>query len=518
MHKLRTALATESPIHDTPVGVIHPYWARKPLNIVEIIIQNLSSEGDLVIDPFMGSGTTVFASLKNHRRAIGSDLNPLSRLIVEGLLEIISHPDSVLPEMESLLTEHAAVTLPWYHVDGKEYVERTRYRVVGDFAHGNFTLDPTETITKVMNGDKWGSRRAYPGAAHKPSKISMSDYLEKPINFSEAKLRQNSRIAIPEGACLAHYFTEENQASINVFLSLVDNSVLSRSCPSALKLLLSSALPLLRLSDKKASSQWPYWRPKVDLTSRNPSIVLGEKLKQIRALSVWAGDHYRHLSNQESMWQLLDVPAQELGKNLGGAKAQLVLTDPPYGDQVPYLEYSALWTEILGLPSVDAALRHEIVKSDAKTRRLDTEEYYARLRSGFLSTASMVADDGYLAWFYQDQDLRCWETIYYAAKEAGMEVLDVVPLPKQRRSLKTVTSPNTTLDGDLLCVFRRGSARIEGVKPPSSLAELSQLVANDKGGYFDRYATLISGCLKGTLMPIVATRYKSVKRALADMG
>ena len=36
-----------SPVHDNPSGLIHPYWARKPLNIIASIICNFPKKGDM---------------------------------------------------------------------------------------------------------------------------------------------------------------------------------------------------------------------------------------------------------------------------------------------------------------------------------------------------------------------------------------------------------------------------------------------------------------------------------------
>jgi DNA modification methylase len=47
----------------------------KPLNIIEAIIQNSSKPGDVVLDPFIGSGTTAVAALLNGRRYIGFELD-----------------------------------------------------------------------------------------------------------------------------------------------------------------------------------------------------------------------------------------------------------------------------------------------------------------------------------------------------------------------------------------------------------------------------------------------------------
>jgi DNA modification methylase len=51
----------------------HP--AQKPLELFEDIVIWCSNKGDTVFDPYMGSGTTGVASLKNERNFIGIDNN-----------------------------------------------------------------------------------------------------------------------------------------------------------------------------------------------------------------------------------------------------------------------------------------------------------------------------------------------------------------------------------------------------------------------------------------------------------
>lgn len=47
----------------------------KPLSIIENIIRNSSKEGDVVLDAFMGSGTTAVACIKNNRKYLGFENN-----------------------------------------------------------------------------------------------------------------------------------------------------------------------------------------------------------------------------------------------------------------------------------------------------------------------------------------------------------------------------------------------------------------------------------------------------------
>ena len=48
----------------------------KPLKIVKNLIFNSSNEGDIVLDPFLGSGTTAVAAKILNRRYIGVEINP----------------------------------------------------------------------------------------------------------------------------------------------------------------------------------------------------------------------------------------------------------------------------------------------------------------------------------------------------------------------------------------------------------------------------------------------------------
>ena len=67
-------------IFSTPWIEHHNRWfkhpAQKPEKLLEHIIMASSNENDLVLDPFLGSGTTAVAYQKLHRNFIGCDINP----------------------------------------------------------------------------------------------------------------------------------------------------------------------------------------------------------------------------------------------------------------------------------------------------------------------------------------------------------------------------------------------------------------------------------------------------------
>jgi site-specific DNA-methyltransferase (adenine-specific) len=63
------------------------YPTQKPLALLERIISASSSEGDLVLDPFCGCGTTIHAAQKLHRNWIGIDITHLAISLIEKRLK-----------------------------------------------------------------------------------------------------------------------------------------------------------------------------------------------------------------------------------------------------------------------------------------------------------------------------------------------------------------------------------------------------------------------------------------------
>lgn len=59
----------------------HAFPAKFPPQLPEKFILGLTEPGDLILDPMMGSGTTILEAILRERRAVGFDIDPLARLI-----------------------------------------------------------------------------------------------------------------------------------------------------------------------------------------------------------------------------------------------------------------------------------------------------------------------------------------------------------------------------------------------------------------------------------------------------
>jgi len=54
------------------------YPTEKPVELLEILVQQSTTAGETVVDPFMGSGSTGLAAVKHHRHFVGNDVSDKS--------------------------------------------------------------------------------------------------------------------------------------------------------------------------------------------------------------------------------------------------------------------------------------------------------------------------------------------------------------------------------------------------------------------------------------------------------
>ncbi|MBM3157742.1 MAG: site-specific DNA-methyltransferase, partial [Chloroflexi bacterium] len=67
-----------------PVYEMHSYWSKKPPSAIDTYIAHYTKPGDVVLDPFCGSGTSLVSALRLGRHCIGIDLSPAATFISSG--------------------------------------------------------------------------------------------------------------------------------------------------------------------------------------------------------------------------------------------------------------------------------------------------------------------------------------------------------------------------------------------------------------------------------------------------
>ena len=82
---LSRILAEDLNFHDSASNYashsIHAFAAKFPPQLPRIFIEGLTDLGETILDPMMGSGTTIVEAFLRNRKAVGLDIDPLALLI-----------------------------------------------------------------------------------------------------------------------------------------------------------------------------------------------------------------------------------------------------------------------------------------------------------------------------------------------------------------------------------------------------------------------------------------------------
>lgn len=491
------------PEHDTAAGLIHPYWARKPLNIIEEIIKEYSNLNDCVLDPFMGSGTTLFASVKHGRRPVGNDINPIAYHLVSTIFKLSSGSDEYEKLINNTSDALSNYAIELYKTKSGKCVEREYYDVDGEYSSSNFSLVlKSVKLKSIKDGQLKGKIETANSVNY--CRTELGSNIDNPINFSKIQFTENTRIAVHFNVTAHDFFTDRNIAFINFFVNII-HKCKSDDEQKVLRLYLSSMLPLLRLSDHKASSQWPYWRPKSRLVSRNPLVALKKRQEAFLECIKWSRATLTH-----GIPQLYSCPAKDLKRSHTGS-VDLIVTDPPYSDHTPYLEYSEFFGTIAFNESFKSLWDKEIVKTNAVGRSADSDEYTQRMGHSFKSILNLLKTGGYFIFFYLDKNIQHWIEIKKSLEASSCFVEDIIPLPKQRRSMKGVVSKGKTLDGDLIVVCRKDKALFKK-RNDIPLNDAIQSISGET--YFERFSYFIKIIMMNNVQSLDSLNTNDISRMI----
>lgn len=112
------------------------YPTQKPQELLELFIKQHTKEGDLVIDPFVGSGTTIFACIATGRKYIGIDQNVDAYSIIEQQLKEFSSEEVLIKTPKDIPRD-----ISEWKSSVQEYGEYEGFRRPACFALG-FTCGP----------------------------------------------------------------------------------------------------------------------------------------------------------------------------------------------------------------------------------------------------------------------------------------------------------------------------------------------------------------------------------------
>ena len=346
---------------------VHPYFTRRPFNVVRDYIRNYSRVGDRVLDPFGGSGVTAIEAFLENRIGIHNDINPLANCIAKGVAGLAKGDASA------------------YAVGLNEISDRCEQRL-----------------------------------------LSLSQMSDSEIAQLLKRLPLPPNAPLPSTADVERYhdlFSARQLAALAMLREAVDG--LSNRCArNAMRLAWSATLAKLNRTflsaDGRAESRggssifsiyrykvaakpielppWPTFRERAQnvLTAK---AEVDKKLEYRRSTGGFTGRFEAH-----------DYDIDALTNNI--EPVDYIFTDPPYGGHIAYIDLSTLWNTWNG-ESPGSKKRHQELIVGGELG-LSNDAYVSRLHDSVGTCLRLLKPERWLSVVFQH-----WSPAYFNAILTG---------------------------------------------------------------------------------------------------
>lgn len=455
---LKNALCSLTPTKNNPMYNTHMYWSQKAFNISDCLIDALSNRGDVVFDPFLGSGVTTLEAIKSNlsRCAIGCDINDMPIFISRLLLSINATSD-IKATLEGFIKE----------LNCLEYHYETHCPLCNGIGHISKVIfdKPVRTVSditiKTINYSCSCTKKGIKSPdAEDYAKINIVNELK---NIRDTKLLYNSKIAVTENDDIRNIFTGRNISVMDEILGIINKY--EPEYQDILKYILMSIIHLCKITDKHSNSQWPLWIPKTDCVEKNIIDIFTKKIRKFYEVIPFMKENYSESELVDS-YELLSPGKCLLMKkgsqliteyDIPDNGVDLIITDPPYLEQVLYSEYMQLYKPFLGL---DYNLNDEIIVSSAPSRNKNREDYFELLDQVFNMCSRKLKTNHYLCLYFHDCNLNVWNELISILEKNSFRFITQIHVEKTV-TLKNIISPKKSLNGDSILIFSKSNAPIK---------------------------------------------------------
>ena len=434
----------------------HKYWGKKPVEPLQFLISALTEPGELVVDPFLGSGAVAREALQLKRRFIGGDINPIAVRLSKFFLQ-------------PCCAEAYASALRTLEVSLRNVIDSS-YQVAPFGVTSHLLWRGEELVTVWQREDGRRSRKErYPTPADIDLAKSFASYV--PSRLRSLQLFQNGRInSFPT---LSWHNLFSGRALRNIDLLLGEIRQVQGPVRDALELTLTAAVGQMSkmvfaitsrgktsniLSERVEVGSWVigYWRPETHFEINVWNCFESKAKKLLKALkdnpSRYPVSIVGDIVAGNSTVSVEMIDALQLIEDLPVGSTRLLITDPPHGDRIPYLELSEIWNAILGDKS---DFEREVVVSNAKERRKTPERYQSALDEFFSLGIDRLQDGGFLVLLFNSRRDNEWSPIRRITGSPDMNLLGCFPM---EYSATSVVQDNREggMKNDYILIYSKG--------------------------------------------------------------
>jgi tRNA G10 N-methylase Trm11 len=405
---------------------VHPYFTRRPANVVRAYIERYSQEGDTVLDPFGGTGVTAIESFLLGRHAIHNDLNPLANYLASTIAD--TRIDSVVPLCEAFERVKDACKKAVEEIESNEQTAQWWLKRV--------KLPPNIRLPRTSDAEFFFD-------LFTPSQLAG-------LALIKEQVEQQSAGAVRDALLLAW---SASVAKLNKTFLSAKGRAASRGG--------SSIFSIYRYKVASSFVELPIWqtfeRRFRNVLAAKKEVLLVKRYRRQSGRGKWPLDSERH-------FRVLSCDAAALGQFVTSDSVDYIFTDPPYGAFISYLDLSVLWNHWLGFNVSEEAAKNEAIVGGE--REHSEEHYKDRLAASIITAVRLLRPDRWMSIVFQHWDLSYFETILETAEKSGAELKaaitqtgDVIWSMHKKKNSASV------LAGELILTFYKPAKRAPAVKP-----------------------------------------------------
>jgi 16S rRNA G966 N2-methylase RsmD len=377
---------------------VHGYFTRQVWSVVQHYIENFTKPGDLILDPFGGSGVTLIEALILQRRAIHIDINPLSQFIVETLIGDVD-----------------------LQLFGEEF-----FTVLREF--DQLRPHTEDEVTKTL------AEHSYPTGITLPhdSDVPTIEKLFDRKQLAELALLRSLILSVADRPCRQHLLL--------MFSGLLNKINLTYHASAG------------RTEGRGDSAVFRYYRYRIARESPRLDVAKVFKSRFKRVLA--AKEELRPFVSRVSLsdYPVLQGTATDLS-GMDNESIDYIYTDPPYGSKIPYLDLSVMWNAWLDIMPTNADYINEAIEGGEKKKTKG--RYSVLLADSIREMYRVLKFDRWMSFVFAHKDPAYWHLIVGAAEAAGFEYAGVVKQNNGQTSFKKRQNPFTVLSGQLIINFKK---------------------------------------------------------------
>lgn len=540
----------------------HSYHTKVPPEAIRPFIRAFTNEGDLVLDPFCGSGMTGVAALTEKRRGLLSDISPAAVHIARNYTSPCDPLD--LKAAFERVSRAVTPTIEWLYrpVGSQHVVEYTTWSDVHRCPHCRARITYWDCVQRSAVSEtlglecgkcgKW-TRKAdmewvgeEPVATHMscggnriethiptPSERALIDlscrtpipYWTPHVGFGPSREMWRASHSAMGISSAADFFTRRN---LHALAALRHAIVITSEGREREAMMFAFTAAVNRASKRY---QWNAKRPTNVMTGTlyvsslryewNVWSLFRRKVADaLRYFEAFPGTEAKVEVFQRSAADLNCIPSRSV---------DFVFMDPPFGSNIFYADASLLWDAWLGEMTDEAA---EIVIN--KSRRppaggKSLSDYADLMTASFGHVARVLRPGASAVLAFSNSDDRVWEAVRGSLEASGLDTASVHILDKGQASIKGVkgrSGKENVTTFDLMLHLRPSSGQVFKGSDLPSVASVDDILLDllvDGGGRTDDlYSGVIRALLAesrsvaGVTMPTIVGRLERLDAVLLN--